>query len=165
MTQCGHVPNDPNALKTICLKCGASVSLDESTRLWKANSEMQGYCFLFSETGTEGGHWAMQEDGFKSSDGIHESYDGLRYLKNGDDFAIYAEDGSVLWHGIIKQDTTTGLRPHSIFRKGKWRVDKSWQQQVVGGMWVHWVQAGMDPEEWGRLFEGNKRCLLKREEK
>jgi len=37
-------------------------------------------------------------------------------------------------------------------------------RQVVGGMWVHWVQAGMDPDAWRELFVGHKRCLLKRAE-
>jgi hypothetical protein len=29
-------------------------------------------------------------------------------------------------------------------------------------MWVHWVQAGIEPKAWGELFVGYKRCLLKR---
>ena len=31
--------------------------------------EMKGVTFLHSETGTEGGWWAMQEDGFANEDG------------------------------------------------------------------------------------------------
>jgi hypothetical protein len=31
-------------------------------------------------------------------------------------------------------------------------------------MWVHWIQKGMEPETWGELFVGEKRCLLRREE-
>jgi hypothetical protein len=30
-------------------------------------------------------------------------------------------------------------------------------------MWVHWVQKGIDPEVWGELFVGDKRCLVRRE--
>ena len=127
--------------------------------------EMKGVAFLFSETGTEGGWWAMQEDGYLAEDGIHESYHGLRYLEEGDDFTVYAEDGSVLWQGIIHKDETTGLKSHHVFRDGKWVEDRTWKQQVVGGMWVHWVQAGIDPEVWGDLFLGNKRCLVKREDR
>jgi len=37
--------------------------------------EMKGVCFLFTETGTEGGWWAMQEDGFVNEDG-YWSYNG-----------------------------------------------------------------------------------------
>jgi hypothetical protein len=47
--------------------------------------EMKGVCFLFSETGTEGGWWAMQEDGFTDKDGSW-SYEGLQVLEEGDDF-------------------------------------------------------------------------------
>jgi len=126
--------------------------------------EMKGVCFLFTETGTEGGWWAMQEDGFVNEDG-YWSYNGLRCLKNGDDFTVYAEDGSVLWHGIIQQDTKTGAIPHRVIRKGKVVIDNSWKQQVVSGFWVHWVQKGMDPEAWGDMFFGDKRCLLRRKEK
>jgi hypothetical protein len=38
----------------------------------KMMKEMKGVCFLFSETGTEGGWWAMQEDGFVTEDGHWE---------------------------------------------------------------------------------------------
>ena len=125
-------------------------------------TEMKGVAFLFSETGTEGGWWAMQEDGFLNEDGVHWSYDGLRLLEEGDDFTVYADNGSVLWQGIIHPDTTTGLIPRQLLRKVKLVNDRTWKQQVVGGLWVHWVQAGIDPEMWGELFVGDKRCLIKR---
>jgi len=41
------------------------------TRSDQLTKEMRGVCFLFSETGTDGGWWAMQEDGFSSEDGLH----------------------------------------------------------------------------------------------
>ena len=125
--------------------------------------EMKGVCFLFSETDTEGGWWAMQEDGFVTEDG-HWRYEGLQYLEGGDGFTVFAEDGTVLWHDIIHRDSTTGSIPRQVIRKGKLANDRTWKQQAVGGMWVHWIQKGMDPEAWGGLFSGNKRCLLKREE-
>lgn len=125
--------------------------------------EMKGVSFLFSETGTEGGWWAMQEDGF-DKDG-HWSYEGLRYLEEGDDFTVYGNDGSVLFHDIIHMDTKTGAVPRQVVRKGKLVPHKRWKQQVVGGLWVHWIQKGMDPEDWGKLFYPEKRCLLRREEK
>lgn len=126
--------------------------------------EMKGVCFLFSETGTEGGWWAMQKDGFVTEDG-HWRYEGLECLKEGDDFTVYTDDGSVLWHGIIHQDSKTGRIPRQVIRKGKLVNDLTWKQQVVGGMWVHWIQRGMDPETWGELFIAKKRCLLRRDEK
>ena len=103
----------------------------------------------------------MQEDGFVTEDG-HWSYEGLQYLKEGDDFTVYADDGSVLFHGIIHQDKITGAIPRQVLRKDKLVNDRRWKQQVIGGMWVHWVQKGIDPELWGNLFTGHKRCLAKR---
>ena len=126
--------------------------------------EMQGICVLFSETGTEGGWWAMQQDGFVTEDG-HWRYEGLQCLEEGDDFTVFADDGSVLWHGIIHRDSKTGRTPRQVIRKGKPVNDRTWKQQVVGGMWVHWIQKRMDPEAWGELFVGDKRCLLRRDEK
>lgn len=125
--------------------------------------EMKGVCFLHSETGAEGGWWAMQEDGFATGED-QWSYAGLRNLEEGDDFTVYADDGRVLFHGIIHQDTKTGAVPRRVIHKGKVVTDHLWKQQVVGGMWVHWIQKGMDPEAWGELFCGEKRCVLKREE-
>ena len=126
--------------------------------------EMKGVCFLHSETGTEGGWWAMQEDGFVADDG-HWRYEGMQHLEDGDDFTVFADDGSVLWHGIICQDDETGAIPHTVIRKGKIVTDPSWKQQAVRGMWVHWVQRGIGPEGWSEFFVGEKRCALKRVQK
>lgn len=125
--------------------------------------EMKGVCFLYSATGTEGGWWAIQEDGFVTEDG-YCSYEGLKYLKEGDDFTVYADDGSVLFHGLIHTDTLTGAIPRQVLHNGELENHQTWKQQVVDGMWVHWVQRDIDPEVWGELFVGNKRCLLRREE-
>jgi hypothetical protein len=66
---------------------------------------------------------------------------------------------------IIRRDSRTGRIPRQILRKGKLVNDQTWKQQVVGGMWVNWIQKGMDPEAWGELFNGEKRCLIRREER
>jgi hypothetical protein len=124
--------------------------------------EMNGVCFLFNETGTEGGWWAIQEDGFVTEDGYWK-YEGLQYLKEGDDFTVYAGNGSVLFSGIIHQDSRTGAIPRQVIRNGKLVSDPTWTQ-VVGGFWVHWIQKGIDPDVWNELFTGYKRCLVKRED-
>lgn len=124
--------------------------------------EMRGVCFLFTETGTEGGWWAMQEDQFIDPNGSWSS-EGLQTLREGDDFTVYAEDGSVLFHDIIHMDTETAAIPRQILRNGILVNDPTWKQQAVGGMWVHWVQKDIDPEVWGSLFFGERRCVLKRE--
>jgi hypothetical protein len=94
-------------------------------------NEMKGVTFLHSETGTEGGWWAMQEDGFADKDGSW-SYEGLRDLEEGDDFTVYADDGSVLFHSVIHRDTETGAIPRQLIRNGKLVNDRNWKQQVVG---------------------------------
>lgn len=124
--------------------------------------EMKGRTILFSETGTEGGWWAIQEDGFLADDGVHWKYEGLRYLEEGDELTVYAGEDSVLWSGVIRKDTVTDAIPRQIIRNGKIVDDPTWRQQAVAGMWVHWLQAGVDPETWSSLFVGYKRCLLKR---
>ena len=136
---------------------------DKSCLRVKMLKEMKGVCFLFSETGTEGGWWAMQEDGFIAEDG-HWKYEGLQLQKEGDDFTVYAEDGSVLFRGVIHQDALTGAIPRRVIRDGKLANHPTCKQQAVGGFWVHWIQKGIDPEVWGELFIGNKRCLIRREE-
>ncbi len=105
----------------------------------------------------------MQEDGFVSEDG-YWMYEGLQYLREEDDFTVYADDGSVLFHGIIHQDARTGAIPRRVIRNGKLADHSTWKQQVVDGLWVHWIQKGIDPEVWGELFTGNKRCLVRRQE-
>jgi len=66
--------------------------------------EIHGIVFLFSETGTEGGWWAVQGDGYLQADGVHWRYEGMQLLEEGDALTIYADDGSVLWYGIIHKD-------------------------------------------------------------
>ena len=124
--------------------------------------EMKGVCFLHSETGTEGGWWAMLDERLVPPDG-RWGYDALHLLEEGDDFTVYAEDGSVLYHGIIQKDTETGLTPRQALRDGRLVDHSGWKQQAVGGMWVHWLQKGIAPEKWAELFVGDKRCVLRRE--
>ena len=133
----------------------------ESTHMVK---EIKGVCFLFSETGTEGGWWAVQDERFIAEDGFW-SYEGLNCLLEDDELTVYAEDGTVLFHGIVRIDSATGAIPHQVMRKGKLTVDRSWKQQAVGGVWVHWIQKGMDPEAWGELFSGEHHGLIRREVK
>ena len=71
---------------------------------------MKGVCFLHCETGTEGGWWAVQEDGFADKDG-YWSYHGLRYLEEGDNFAVHGDDGMLATqYGIMPPPVTTEPR-------------------------------------------------------
>jgi len=86
---------------------------------------------------------------------------GKKVLEVGD-YQLRWYEGGVLFHDTIHRDSKTGRIPRQVLRNGKLVNDRTWKQQVVGGMWVHWVQKGMDPEAWGELFVGDKRCMLKR---
>lgn len=92
--------------------------------------EMRGVTFLHSETGTEGGWWAMQEDDFVTEDG-HWGYEGLQCLEEGDDFTVFAEEGSVLWHGIIHPDSKSGRISRQVIRKGKLVEDRTRNSKLL----------------------------------
>jgi hypothetical protein len=68
---------------------------------------IKGTLFLYSETGTEGGYWAIQDENFikpPSDDWPHEqwSYDGLFCLEDGDRLKIFNPDGTIRWEGEIE---------------------------------------------------------------
>ena len=61
--------------------------------------EIKGTLFLWSETGTEGGYWAIQDERFiepPTGDWPHPrwSYDGLKVLEDGDLLKIFNPDGT-----------------------------------------------------------------------
>jgi hypothetical protein len=107
------------------------------------------------ETGCEGLVWILMQDGMTG-------YEAMVIPESRDHLKVYAEDGSVLFDGVIIKDTKTGRQPYPYNPKLK--------QQVALGMWIHWVQKGWKPDDWARLFvrkEGEKplRAELTRMEK
>lgn len=93
----------------------------------------EGELNIWFETGLEGCVWALQDYNFITDEGFY-SYDGLVPVKKNDYLKVYDKD-ELIWEGKIKPD-------YSI--------------KVVGPFRVHWVQEGMDPVEWAKLF-----CELK----
>jgi hypothetical protein len=132
--ECDLAPEPPKPIRDLQF-------IDLFAVLRTKNRPINGVCFLYTQTATVGACWAVQEDRYPASV-------GLRLLDDGDDLTVYAVDGSVLRNGIIHQDTTIGLL------EGR-------NHPYVNGIWVQWVQAGMDPKAWRELFVGHKRCLLK----
>ena len=113
--------------------------------------ELKGVLDFWSETGTEGGHWAFQDEKYISPptpEWPHErwSYDGLHVLDNGDILVIYSKDNpnQIVWSGEIE------LIQHEVFTESAY------------GMWIHTDQKGVDRDIWARWFmEGYPAMLVK----
>ncbi len=116
-----------------------------------------------SETGTEGGYWAFQENKFKHGpvkkcpwdpeecpviQGFseeHYSYEGLHLLKDGDMLIVYEKDRtSILWSGEVALD-----------EKPVFTVD-------VDGVWVHSLPKNVDSQKWAQWFFKNYPADLKK---
>jgi len=100
---------------------------------------IRGKLHLWSETGTEGGYWALQDERFiepPTEEWPHErwDYDGLQVLKDGDHLRIFAPDGSIYWEGYVS------LRQHSAFTED------------AEGFWIHADQNGLDRKFWALPF-------------
>ena len=113
--------------------------------------ELSGVLHFWSETGTEGGHWAFQNEKFifpPTPNWPHEkwSYAGLHVLENGDELIIYSKEvpNQIVWSGRIE------LIQHPLFTES------------AHGMWIHTDQKGIDREIWARWFiEGYPAKLIK----
>ena len=90
---------------------------------------MKGFCIFHSESGTEGGYWAFQDEKFIS-------YEGLHILEDGNILIIYSKDNpeTVVWSGII------ALKQYEAFTQG------------ASGMRIHADQNGINREEWAKFF-------------
>lgn len=121
-----------------------------------------GTCFFHSETGTEGGYWAVQDiKGVRdpASGGGAWTYFGMVPLESGDELTIYTPEsvmrrrggkagftmdwsGEVVWQGKIQ------LREYPPF------------QEDAFGYWIHSDQEGIDREVWARWFMEGYPCRL-----
>ena len=103
--------------------------------------ELRGVLHFWSETGTEGGHWAFQDEKFiflPTPNWPHKrwSYEGLHVLEDGDILVIYSKEdpAQVVWAGTIK------LKAYEVF------VESAF------GMWIHADQEEIDRDTWSRWF-------------
>lgn len=106
---------------------------------------MKGVLELFSETGTEGGFWAFQDEAF-IKDNDHWDIAGLHILEDGDQLTIFDKDNpeKILWEGVIK------LKRFPVFT------------EHVFGLWIHSDQEGVRREIWGIYFMENYPAELKK---
>jgi hypothetical protein len=86
-----------------------------------------GSLYFYSETGTEGGHWAFQKDGLRG-------YQGMHLLGDGDHLKVFNEDGSVRWEGVIR------LQSYPPFKES------------AGNLWIHSDQVGVERQFWAEMF-------------
>ncbi len=107
----------------------------------RVKKPLQGVCYFHSETGTEGGFWAFQDNAFifPSELGSHRGAwlrEGLHLLKAGDRLTIYAKDEPtrVVWTGVIE------FVWHPPFK------------QSVFNCWIHNDQVSIYRETWARWF-------------
>ncbi len=93
----------------------------------------------FSETGTEGVVWSVYEDG-------KSGYDGLHCLSDGDYLTVFDPKDSekVIWEGNIDLEWDRNRQQYPMNPK--------YSQQEIAGVWVHGIQRGVDPSEWGKWF-------------
>jgi hypothetical protein len=108
---------------------------------------LDGHLYAWWETGTEGVYWSLVTDWHAT----RRSYDNVYVLEEGDILTIVDEDGSVAWHGMIAWDL------HTRRLRSPYNPDRI--QQEVGGLWVHGLQRGVDPEVWVDFFMGHEMLL------
>lgn len=90
----------------------------------------------WSETGTEGMVWCVEEDG-------KEGYNALNPLRDGDHLRILSDD-ILIWEGVIDLEYETGYRPYPM--------NPEYGQQCACGFWVRGNQKGFEIENWAKLF-------------
>lgn len=91
------------------------------------------------ETGTEGVCWAVYEDG-------KQGYEGLHLLGGGEHLRVTDETGAVRFEGYIEPDCEKGWMEYPG------RPGEGYGQPCALGMWIHWTQAGWEPDDWAALF-------------
>ncbi len=165
--------------RSACIKCGGPIEYIQETgaampevevlNAWWAHADhpiddheavpggRRGKLEFHSETGTEGGYWAIQtDDSLHGTEELvdgkcpwtpgrcpveagdwhqHATYEGLLVLRNGDELFVFEEDGSTpKWKGAIE------LVQHPLFSEDAF------------GFWIHADQAGTNREEWAEMF-------------
>ena len=102
---------------------------------------IKGVLYFYSETGTEGGYWAFQDEEFifppkPGFSDVQWSYDGMHILKNGDYLKVFSKTNSrkIVWEGIIN------LIELPLFKES------------VFNLWIHSDQTGIERERWARWF-------------
>lgn len=92
---------------------------------------------FFAETGTEGAVWILMREGKRG-------YGAMVDLKKDDYLTVWDKKNKIVFKGKIRPDYKIGWK--------RYPRNPKYGQQVACGFWVHWIQKGWKPDEWGRLF-------------
>ncbi len=111
--------------------------------------QFTGILHLFSETGTEGGYWAFQDERFITRDEEARredrwSYEGLHILEDGDNLTIFSKENpeDIVWNGEIS------LQKHPSFT------------EHARGLFIHADQTDIDRDTWAEYFLGEHKAKL-----
>jgi hypothetical protein len=99
--------------------------------------KIDGTLEAFFETGTEGIWWSVYENG-------KEGYDGLNTIESGDWLTVKNLEGKILFRGLIQRDNFSGWT--------RYPMNPDCGQPAALGRWIHWTQAGWQPNDWAKLF-------------
>lgn len=97
----------------------------------------KGTLYGYFETGTEGTIWTLLRDGIKG-------YEAIVDLKKGDHLKVYDTDDKVVFDGVIEEDYEIGYMEYPY--------NPGYGQPCALGLWIHWTQAGWQPDDWAKLF-------------
>jgi len=112
---------------------------------------ISGELYGFFETGTEGTIWTVIQDGL-------QGYESIVDIKENDHLKIYDGD-DILFDGVINPDYNVGWTEYPL--------NPGHGQPAALGYWIHWTQAGFQPDDWAAFFfrKSPLRAELIREEK
>ena len=101
----------------------------------------------FSETGTEGVVWSVNDES-------KTGYDALNCLGRGDHLAIFdlVNPKELIWYGNIDLEYERNKQPFPH--------NPEYSQQAVFGYWVHGFQKNVEPEQWATWFLKAYPCQL-----
>jgi len=117
--------------------------------------ELKGTLVAFWEQGSEGTHWAFQEDGKSGPKADGQGFDGLHFLKPGDLLSVFNKSSSKkpIWKGEVDLDYKKNIQPLPLWPS----LRAQWVDNIGS---VHGIQKDVVPEKWAKMFLDEKPARL-----
>ena len=117
--------------------------------------ELKGKLVAFWEQGSEGTHWAFQEDGKSGPKAGGQGFEGLHFLKPGDLLSVFnkASSKKPIWKGEVDLDYKKNIQPLPLLPS----LTAQWVKNIGS---VHGVQKDVAPEKWAKMFLDEKPARL-----